>query len=388
MNFNFISPLISIFFPLYSTKSFDEMIESLGMIPTNKKQVLICAFSLFWCASVPFKGFILPFISNKYIKLLSCYEKNAIGQVGIGVYVAAGFGMSEMLLLRLWTLNYFFKNGKRRPDFLKLTDISPETTKMQIIFGTKLMSFIVSTAAATTLVGLVYLSMESYSINNNNVGLIFSIFWLFVSFLGPYYAVPDVNTMFNIAILSYKNVDKQTDKVIKYAFKSHVYDEDVEQLLLEYSKVMLMIKQFNQIGRMFILLTKTIVIPDFATGLFILTIQPQSFGQLFLQYFAFTTSLLFCLRGYIFIFLLGGIHAKSKTLHEALMTMIVREKVNLKHRLMLTFILDDLTSGRVLFSISEYGNQIVNRIDFFASLFGTMQVIILAFDFSYINKFD
>lgn len=375
------SSILSILFPLFYCSSMDEMIISLGMTPTNMKEIIICLFSIFYCISVPLKGFILPFISNYFVKLLFSYDELAIGSVGVCVYFAAGFAMSEMLILRLWTLINFITNGYKRLDFLKLFDLTDEDEKNIMTLGTKVISLIVSIVAMMTVVSLAILQYKSYS--NDNLGSIIGLFWIFFSICGPLYAIPDVNTMFNIVILCYKNLDKQVDLIINYtSIIESKSSRSIENVIIEYIKVMKMIKQFNKIGRLFILLSKMFVLPNFSACLFMWSLESNSFSQIFIKYVSFTTAFFYCIRGYIFIYILGGINSKSKILHEKLFTLIVRNKLNINEKLILLLILQDLTCKRIKLSISEYGNQIVNRIDFISSLFGTLQLIILAFDFT------
>ena len=327
------------------------------------------------------RGYILPFFNSNFVNELFCYEKSSIEPIGTLTYLAAGFAMVEQFCTRLYILNTFKKSPNRQPGFFHLLKLSTSEEVKKAIFVTKITNFaIIYVAIFLFQLLLIIPALHMKSI----FGRFMALFWMVMAIIGPTFGGPDVNTMANVASVCFGVIMRYSKELVEdistlTKSPSLVTKVSLDHIFRQYNQILLMIKTFSQLSMIFMLLFHILVIPIYSVVLYEFSLSVHSI-QLILKVISMVTGTIYCLRGYVLTALLAEMDIQSKRLHSSFMSLVARRPLPVRDKSKILFILEDLANPRNHWAISEYGGHKVTRMDVVNSIFGTLQLIMLAFD--------
>ena len=377
--------VIRTLYPWVYASSFYNLYDRLFVIVDIKQLTfgkLIGSFMpLAWAISVITKAFLINFIPNEKFHAIMGYSSKSLGYIGRSAWMATGFALIEVSFLRVYLT---MSNYKKVPGYkVLLGSLDESYPKMGKIF-----LFIAKMNCWSMAVFAMFLFQFLHLIplleSDNSFLTTMCSIWIGISSIGPYYAGPDVASMFVMAIACYYVIDKRVELMINRLSNSQ---KITSQFLRDYIDVLNMVAEFGDCSGVMMFIADLLIMPTYSVVLYTLNIT-GNMNQLILKGVLFTIGSIYAVRGYVLTGIFAGIEVKSRRVHAILCSMLARNP-NIHPRVKIgirDYILEDLSSLRKHLSIREYSRFTVNQMDLLNNILGTWQLILLLFDFK--NLFD
>lgn len=379
--------IASFLYPWSQSKTIEDIIMQLAMFPESNspRRIFIFACSVLWCLVMILKGFFFPFFGNPLLEEILCYSKHSLGSMGQLSFVVSGCAFIEILSVRLYIFHEFSTSPDHRPNFLRLLDssyIKEDKTVINLIKLSNLMIVFMGNIFCLLLNSLSALGIKTLP------GKLFIPFWMFLAVIAPSYAGPDTNTVTSVAIVCFMSIIKVSKEVIDEVSsmtrrKENLNPQFIVDILTNYTRVKKRVAMYTNLSTLLMLISDILIIPIYAIILSAIPMASESV-KLLLKVILIVSGTAYCLRGYILTALLSGMSWQSRGLHSKLISLLVRKTIHFQHKLLISYILEDLSCTRNHWAISKFTGQKVTRMDVFYSIFGTLQLIILGSDFKWL----
>lgn len=315
-------------------------------------------------------------------------EARAIGPHGQLSYVAGTFAMIEVMAVRFHFLHDFTRSSECRPCFNKLLQRVSSKEMKKMTQATKCYNVSMIVCASLHFGYLVYL--PSFDLKTT-AGLIALPVWIFIGITGPCFTALEVLAVFNIAVVTCEMMLNEnirfTSQVVQLADEGALSRSEgrkhlnLKPLIIEYQQIAVMVAEYGCVSKILLSLANVLCIPAYSVCLYASTITTESTSQLILRSAMILTDTIFCVRAYLLTSLLARMQVQSSRLYSAFASLLARRDIKLTDKITLQFICKDLVSSKNHWAVSEYSGGKVTRLDALSSIFSTVQLILLGYDF-------